>query len=71
MASKFVVTKKVLGEVVDGVGPMATFMSVVSIHEGSIDLVIGAQYEYKCACSLDAKGVGELIDILKEIQEAM
>lgn len=71
MAGTFVETKKVVKRVINGSGPMATFMSVVPTHEGSIDLVIGAQYEDKCACGLDAKGVGELIDTLKEIQEAM
>ena len=71
MSSEFVVTKKVLVEVVDGSGPLGIFMSVVPKDEGIIDLVIGAKYEDNFSCSLSAKGVGKLIDILKEIQEAM
>lgn len=71
MASEFVVTKKVLKGVIDGRGPLSILMSVVPTGKGSIDLVIGAKYEASCACGLTAEGVGELIDILKEIQEAM
>lgn len=71
MSSEFVVTKKVLKGVIDGEGPLGIFMSVVPTGKGRIDLVIGARYEDKCACSLNVDCVGELIEMLKEIQEAM
>lgn len=71
MASEFVVTKKVVKRVIDGHGPLGILMSVVPKGADCIDLVIGSGYENKCSCAIDRKGVGELIDILMEIQEAM
>jgi hypothetical protein len=45
-------------------------MSVVKV-QGGIELVIGARYEDGRANSLTKRGVGELISILQDIEEAM
>lgn len=71
MSSQFVVTKKTVATVIDGKGPLYSCMSVSTISGRSIELVIGARYDHRCACAFNKIGLGELIDILSEIHEAM
>lgn len=70
MSNQFVTTKKVINEVLDGDGPEYIDMSVL-LNEGHINLVIGTRYGNRSACSLSREGVKELIDILRDIHEAM
>ncbi len=72
MASKFVdaVTTRTINTVIDGSGPQHSYMSVEPVGT-SLNLVIGACYEDACACSFSKGGLGELIEILKEIHTAM
>ena len=72
MIAKFVITKKAVNKVIDGNGPLSSYMSVEPSKYGkSINLVIGARYESACSCSFSKEGVKELIDILADIHEAM
>ena len=64
-----VTTRRVVSTM-DGEGPDGCDMSVVKV-QGGIELVIGARYEDGRANSLTKRGVGELISILQDIEEAM
>jgi hypothetical protein len=71
---KFVeqVTTTKLCEVIDGMGPGGTYMSVKPYTEGdAIRLVIGAQWKDECASSLSKDGLGQLICTLQDIHKAM
>lgn len=70
MADKFVETKKIVNSVINGNGPGCAYMSVVP-NGASIDLVIGANYNNKCASAFNRATLGELINTLKEIHEVM
>ncbi len=70
MSNQFVTTKKVINEVLNGDGPEYIVMSVLP-DEGRINLVIGTYYGNRNTCSLSREGVRELIDILRDIHEAM
>jgi hypothetical protein len=70
MSNQFVTTKKVINEILDGDGPDYIVMSVLP-GDNRIDLVIGTHYGNREACSLSKEGVKELIDILRDIHEAM
>jgi hypothetical protein len=69
--TQFVETKKQVRKVINGEGPNDTFMSVVPSGGGAIGLVFGAVYEDACAHYLCKDGLKELIDILKDIHDAM
>lgn len=71
MSNQFVTTKRVVNKVIDGLGPVRANMSVVPVRMGSINLVIGATYEDRCACAFNKDGIKELIDILSEILKAL
>ncbi len=71
-----IVTTRTINTVIDGRGPRFSYMSVVPwgtllSRYKSIRLVIGAMYENASSCSFSKEGLGELIEILKEIHTAM
>lgn len=72
--SKFVkeVTTKELVSVKSGIGPGFINMSMVP-HEGNrtIELVIGASYDARCAAFIGKEDLQRLIDTLQEIHGAM
>lgn len=71
MPNQFVVTKKVVSKALDGTGPEFIYMSVEPVDTGRINLVVGAHFKDRCACSLSRMGLKHLIDMLSEIHEAM
>jgi hypothetical protein len=69
---KFVEHTPTLREVIDGNGPQCIYMSVKPSDSGEgIDLVIGAQWQNRCASSLSKSGLGQLITTLQDIHQAM
>jgi hypothetical protein len=46
-------------------------ISVSPNNDFSIELVIGAAYENRCACMFSKKGLGKLIEDLQAIHDAM
>lgn len=71
MSDQFVVKKKTVVKVIDGIGPGYADMSVVPDRMGGIRLVIGARYDDDYAAAFSKDGIKELIDILSEILEAL
>lgn len=72
--SEFVktVTTHKINRVIDGCGPNASYMSVIpSLGGGSIELVIGAAAEDRCAAYQNKESLTELIRILTEIRDCM
>jgi hypothetical protein len=69
--SKFVKTKKIIQNVVDGSTPNSARISVVGEECGVVEIVVGARYKNKTACHFEKKDVADLISILIEIHEAM
>lgn len=65
------VTTTTVAENINGSGPECTYMSVKPLSIGIIDLVIGANYDDRCAASLSKIGLAELINILTDIHAAM
>ena len=72
--SKFVKTevKTTILKTVDGVGPEASYVSIVPTpFYNCVEVVIGARYEDRRLACLNKIGVSELISILKEVHDAM
>ena len=70
------VTTQTVQEAINQHGPMLSLMSVVPQPRldgkiSSIDLVIGANYDHRCASAFNKKGVLELAALLIEIADAM
>ena len=70
------VTKTTVQEAINQHGPMLSLMSVVPQPRldgkiASIELVIGAKFENRCASAFSKKGVLELAALLCEIADAM
>ena len=68
----FVETKKVIRTVLDGDGPGYSYISVGHIEgEPRLDIVIGAQWHTRSACSFNKASLTQLIEILTEIRDAL
>lgn len=70
-----VTTKKVVQAATNAFGPMQTYFSIQPWNSAAgtctIDLVIGANFEHRCASAFDKSSLKELIDLLVDIHEAM
>lgn len=70
--SEFVKTTYKVNRVIDGCGPNGSYMSVIPSEGGkSIELVIGAAAEDRCAAYQNKKSLTELIQILTKIRDGM
>ena len=66
------ITEKRIKTMVDEFGPGCTQMSVVPADNNTeVELVIGAEYENAYCYYFSKKTLGELIEELKEIHDAM
>ena len=66
-----ITTTKII-KVIDGSLPNFAGITVVpKDNDTSINLVIGAEWEDSCACAFSKKHLGELIEVLKAIHNAM
>lgn len=70
--TKFTETKKTVLTVIDVDGPDGTYLSIKpTLYSKEVILVVGARFEYGLAANFTKKGLGELIEILKDIHSAM
>jgi len=68
-----VVTKEVktINKVVDGSLSNQAYVSIVPDWSGLVNIVVGAEYEDRLACSFSKKSLKELINVLTEVHDAM
>jgi hypothetical protein len=68
------ITKKSVQTAINAQGPFCSCFSVDTRGEENpwiVDLVIGADYEYRCVSGFDKDALGRLIDLLVDIKDAM
>jgi hypothetical protein len=66
--------KKTVKTAINVSGPCGAYFSIDTYKKEnprSIDLVIGANYQYRAASAFDKDSLKELIDLLVDIHEAM
>lgn len=68
------IVKKTVQTAINANGPNCTYLTVDARgvkNPNTVDIVIGANFQHRCASAFDKGSIKDLIDLLVDIHEAM